>query len=187
MGYFYAQDAAAAAVGLRTQADWRMFIEVIRRNTPPYWRYHSEFESTANECLAEAIRCFNPDRGVPFEGFLAHVARRRVPEVLRRFARWEECASTDEDWMGDYLAQRGDQPDSVAPQSDHAFDHAESMNVVRAFVRPLTRAETQIVLMLAIGLALADVARNRGVVPGAVSNAIARIRIKRNPETLRAA
>lgn len=187
MGYFYAQDAAAAAVGLRTQADWRKFIEVIRRNTPPYWRYHDEFESTANECLAEAIRCFDPRKGVPFEGFLACVARRRVPEVLRRFTRWQECASTDEDWMADYLDQRGDQPDAVAPHSHDAFAHGESMSVVQTFARPLTRTEAEIVVLVAVGLALADIARHRGVVPGALSNAIARIRNRRNAEILKAA
>lgn len=185
MGYPHAQDTAVAAAGLRAQADWAKFIEVVRRNTPAHWRRHSEFESVANECLAEAIRAFDPGRGVPFEGFLAHIARRRVAEVLRRFAGKAEWASIDDDGIRDYLELRGDQHDDVAPQRRDAIAEVDSIDVVRRFAAPLPAAERETAMLLAHGLRPAEVARHRDVARSAVSNAIARIKPK--AEILRAA
>lgn len=185
MGSFSTQDTVAAAVGLRTQADWRKYIEVIRRNTPAYWRRHSEFESVANECLAEAIRMFEPGKGVPFDGFLAHVAGRRVPEVLRRFDRGEDWASTDEDDVREYLDLRGDQPDDVAPQRHDPIAEVDSMDAVVRFAATLPAADRETAVLLAHGLRATEVARWRGVGRSAVSNAIARIQAM--AEILRAA
>ncbi len=177
---------AAEEVGLRTQADWQKLINVIRRNTPPCWRSDSEFESTANECLAEAIRAYDPGEGVPFEGFLAYVARRRVPEVLRRFASKEEFAfPAEEDWMSEYVAQRGDQPDDVAPQDHDPIGEVDSMDVVQRFADTLPPADRETVLLLAYGLKPVEVASYRKVGRSAISNAIARIKAKE--EILRAA
>jgi DNA-binding NarL/FixJ family response regulator len=123
---------------------------------------------------------------VPFEGFLAYITRRRVTEVLRRFSHSEECASTDEDWMGGYLAQRASQPDAVAPQPLDGIDHVESMSMILAFTKPLTATETETVALLTSGLAPADIARHRGIRLSAVCNTIARIKNKRDVGMLRA-
>jgi hypothetical protein len=176
LGLFHAYDTAVENIGLRTQADWEQFIAVIRRNTPRRWRQHSEFESTANECLLEAIRRFDETRGVPFEGFLAFVASRRVKEVLGRYDDGKVVASTDEDWMADYLAERGDQPDSVAPHQRDDIAETDSMDVVVRLAEPLTPVCQQTMIMLAGGYTPGDVAFIRGTSRPAVSKVIGRIR-----------
>lgn len=187
MGFFHAYDAAAESNGLRTQADWQRFIAVIRRNTPRHWQKHSEFESTANECLFEAMRRFDATKGVPFDGFLACVARRRVTEVLRRYDDGEVIASTDEDWMADYLAERGDQPANFAPHHRDDIAHTDGMDVVVRLAKLLTPACAQTMIMLAEGYTPGDVASFRGTSRPAVSKVIGRIRLHVSAANLRAA
>jgi DNA-directed RNA polymerase specialized sigma24 family protein len=177
MGLSCTQRTSEPAFELRTQADWQNYIQVIRRNTPAAWRGHSEFELAANECLAEAIRSYDPSKGVPFEGFLAGVAKRRVPEVLRRFTAKEAATPMDPQLVKDILDTRADEHDAIG--------QADSMDVVTRFARTLPPADAEVVLLLAQGLTPAEVARYRQVGRSAVSNAITRIRPR--AEALRAA
>jgi RNA polymerase sigma factor (sigma-70 family) len=178
MGHFCTQEAAARAVGLYTQADWERLIKVIRRNTPPRWRNHTEFQSTANECLAEAIRSFDPERGVPFEGFLARVARLRVPEQLRRYARGDVIISIDEERVSDdYAAQHGNTADLVMSVQD-SIANLDSTDVIWNLADTLPQADRQTLLLLAAGLTPTEVAKHRNVGRSAVSNSISRIRSK---------
>ncbi|WP_412747765.1 hypothetical protein [Krasilnikovia sp. M28-CT-15] len=160
-------------------------VQVIRRSTPVGWRQHSEFEDVANACLAEAVGRFDAGRGVPFEGFLAQVARRRVPELLRRYAAKSATASTDEEWVQAYLEQRGGQADDLAQPPNNAIVNVDSWDVVQRFARSLPPAEAEIVMLFAGGLSPAEVARRRRVGRSAVSQAISRMRPK--AEVLKAA
>ena len=71
--------------GKPTQRDWAEAVNVVRGAVPKWARRHSEFESEANVCLAQAIVDFDPERGVPFGAYLTMKAKSLVARELARF------------------------------------------------------------------------------------------------------
>jgi DNA-directed RNA polymerase specialized sigma24 family protein len=165
-------------IQINTRADLRHYLEVIRRNVPAYLRRHDDFESAANECLAEALRAYDPARG-PFEAFLAIRAGSRVPTVMHRQFAKVPRSSIDEDGVEARLANTGRPAwDAVAPQLADGLAEAEDRLMVTDFARGLSAREHVVTIGLASGLRPVDIAAATGVGRSAVANTTKLIRGK---------
>src|SRR4051794_9892485 len=156
-------------VQIETREHLHHYIEVMRRNVPGYLRNHDDFESAANECLAEALRAYDATRG-PFEPFLALRASSRIPTLMhRQFAKVPPFTIDDAGGVKARFANAA-RPvwDAVAPRMPDGLGEVEDLLTVMGFASGLSLRERAVVVGLATGLRPVDIAARMGVGRSAV-------------------
>lgn len=149
------------AVGIR-------IAKAIARRLAGRWAPVDELVSEALVALAVALDRFDPDRGIPFEGFAAMCVRRRLTAVVGQWKRRHHLAAVGRGrhaWEGDRDGN-GDKPgDSLAALADPRAADPGDLAAGRELwerIRPhLTAAQFDVLHARAHGRTLLEIGRDR--------------------------
>ena len=155
------------------------YTRLVRSCARPLFLAGADHEDLVQEGmigLLSAIRSYDPDSGVPFEGFASVCIRRKMISAIRAASAEKHLPLNDSVPIQAYTL---DVNGSTEADPETSFigreDFRERMDTLRS---RLSRTENAVFQLYLEGLSYREIARRLNCTPKAVDNAVQRIRRK---------
>jgi DNA-directed RNA polymerase specialized sigma24 family protein len=145
------------------------YKSVCRAAAAGWARSHPEFDGAADLAIVEALRAYDPVRGVTLKSFMYLRARSRIPTLLARWDQRASCLATLDELEGEVAVATGNVSPDVAEIWERTYGASAS---VRQFVALLPRRQRAVALRIASGMTPSEVATTLGVTVSAVCNSL---------------
>ena len=169
----------AAFNGLSEEELVAEYSRLVRKCARPYFLAGGDGEDLIQEGmlgLLSAIRGFDPDRGVPFEGYAELCIRRRIYSALRRLSANKELTG--------FISLESQSPDDISERipvlgpEELVIARERALEITGRLKDGLSKFESAVINLYLDGCSYGEMSRALGRNYKSVDNAVQRIRRK---------